>query len=479
MIFKLNRKAAIGMTFMAALQFLTSVQAQEFQQPQSDPPILASKTRNPTNLMELAARGNSDSGGGLAVNTLAGLLFYDLWKVNPNLKDSPSEFKIRASKSSQIIGFDRFSNHEPDIKATQEYQLALSRLELWSHHSPVMMNLIKETMSRTTWLYTPYRLGLHSSAEKLIVPSTRPVEQAIIYYSQLGAVISLPVWDSLGVQSRAAGFIHETLRQIQLRYGDARTKSPSFSDDYLIELTAAVILSEPGQQPTFDDVERVDGNAKSMIENSQRLQISQSTRRTNIAEFKQIATTLDRINLEIEEGSESALAFSKSSNDLQSALDQLIQPGFVVTEDFGVELQTQLKTFVGRLLGYSPTYEKAIIQYKTASEKKRSDYLSKNKNIDFRNLYKRLDYLATFLILDIGLIETERAIQSMEKRRANLVDLTVDIKNVIPDFGEQRVRDYIAGTYNPSFSELLTLNRIIGALKANIQNMKKEGLILD
>ena len=209
------------------------------------------------------ARGGDGSGGGTAIQPTPHEhpVLLDYYIANSRFADSPSAAndRILPSTLSKTIGYDRL-----DIKTLPSYVLAQNRLKAWEKNSPVVVNLIRSALDSMEWSYTPFRQDLCGEA-KIANEQLNfglPLESAVVYRKEMGAIISARTWNAMGSYSHGGLLVHEALRQIQFAMGEPMEYA------VLMNLTAKIMLENPDQQPaeyTLDQAQWFNGKIKDEI----------------------------------------------------------------------------------------------------------------------------------------------------------------------------------------------------------------------
>lgn len=193
--------------------------------------------------------GGISSGGGTVVEKRPGeqpelvdfLLVNDQFQSRfvPNLLGSmiPRNLGPYVEK----LGYDHITPEA--LKASDEFQLATQRIKTWSQNSPVVTRMLLEEMGSLRFSYTNRDLNFNCIDQRPIVlmnqlPSAQ-LNVASIYHGYYGAVINVPVYARMGVESRAGILVHETFRKLQVTY------KQEISNETIWQMTAALILGSP------------------------------------------------------------------------------------------------------------------------------------------------------------------------------------------------------------------------------------------
>lgn len=133
-----------------------------------------------------------------------------------------------------------------DIKSSATYDFLAATLFKWKDVAPSLVSSVLDTIGAMNFipvdgylnLDTKESLGVNLSNLKKAFPSAVLHRAATYTYSD-GALLSLPVWNSLGDYSRASLLVHEALRRSQILAKD------SISTSQIVKLTGALILGHP------------------------------------------------------------------------------------------------------------------------------------------------------------------------------------------------------------------------------------------
>ena len=191
--------------------------------------------------------GTKDGGGGTVIFPAASQdrpMLLDLYLAQPNFRDT---YRFQASPFKRTSNIEHFKMDQFDIRLEPAYALVQDRLAVWNSSSPALIKALQETLQHTFYRFTFRNLGLiHEYSAPSSVPETS-LKTAVFYHPQIGAVFSAPIVNQMGDASQAGLIIHEALRQIQMAYGES-----GMSNQLLQEVTAQIVLSEPGAGETLD-----------------------------------------------------------------------------------------------------------------------------------------------------------------------------------------------------------------------------------
>ncbi len=139
---------------------------------------------------------------------------------------------------------------EPSQSPMSAREMAQQRLDTWYHATLRSQNykthffikMLRQALINMPIIEVPYHLKLISRyylSEEIL--SLKPkITTAIVYMKGYGAFVSSPIWNNLDVETQAGLLIHESIRQVQFRYG-----FDDLSDQNLQYLTALIIDTEP------------------------------------------------------------------------------------------------------------------------------------------------------------------------------------------------------------------------------------------
>ncbi|NUM88667.1 MAG: hypothetical protein HUU37_05645, partial [Bdellovibrionales bacterium] len=191
------------------------------------------------------AGANSSGGGNIFVKQPGSSpVLLDLVVWQPDFVD---DFTGSSGRSLRLVTFRSFENTEiARVRLTDQpaYWLLQEKLNLWKSASPIVISAIEDALSSME--FYALRSGLKHQRGFSVPPVLRErypqgvLVTAAAYGTNInGAVISAPVWDSLGVFSQAGLIVHEALRDIQLGAVD------EMPDEILQETAARIILDVP------------------------------------------------------------------------------------------------------------------------------------------------------------------------------------------------------------------------------------------
>ncbi len=139
---------------------------------------------------------------------------------------------------------------DPSQSPLSAREMAQQRLDTWYHatlrsHNYTTTSFIKMVqgaLANMPVTEAPYHFKLISRyyLPKEILRLKPKITTAIVYLDGYGAFVSSPIWNNLDVETQAGLLIHESIRQIQFRYGFY-----DLSDQNLQYLAAHIMDSSP------------------------------------------------------------------------------------------------------------------------------------------------------------------------------------------------------------------------------------------
>lgn len=191
------------------------------------------------------AKGGHDSVGGHSVRLIENgpLLMLDLALKNPQLDDPQTVSpEIPNLGRPGVLGLqDTKAENLPIFSKLQE------RLIEWEKFLPLvppgLIALTRDIDLRVTDLYLPVdeSFEVNLSGLKAQYPQAK-LWKGISYVTNLGALLSMPVWKKSGDLSQMAYLVHEGFRNLQLYQND------KVSDEKIFELTAILVLDKPSEE---------------------------------------------------------------------------------------------------------------------------------------------------------------------------------------------------------------------------------------
>lgn len=140
--------------------------------------------------------------------------------------------------------------------SAREY--AEQRLNLWLEQvsglnlgsTQELIKLIQQSLNRMAIIEVPYKF---KTISRYYLPSEilnlKPkIITAILYMDGYGAFVSSPIWNQLSIETQAGLLIHESIRQIQFRYG-----FHDLTDAKLQYLTAFIMDRSPESSGALDN----------------------------------------------------------------------------------------------------------------------------------------------------------------------------------------------------------------------------------
>lgn len=186
-------------------------------------------------------QGGITGGGGHLVPSLPTPILLDLFEMGANVPESYNFIRHDEFKQTSLItpiAIDKLSI------AT----LIEARLKVWEPSSPLLIKALRHSLKNMKWYMTPFLFGVGDDSSFQIPNSLanriqgKDLIKVAYYDSVFGVWLSGPVWHSgLGDFTKAGIVIHETLRQIQIRYKGRIIESS------LQKLTSYLLLTAPGQ----------------------------------------------------------------------------------------------------------------------------------------------------------------------------------------------------------------------------------------
>lgn len=210
----------------------------------------------------LASAGvDISGGGGVVLRGALSPLLLDFWLVSPNMADPQLAFEkpvCAHKKLSEYTSFD-FA----DVRSTESFKVASSKVNQWLTNSPVVAKLILQALSSMQFKCVNHGIELSRTYEGNI--DANSVRTAVLYHKQHGAILSVPVWERLGLKSQAGLLVHEALRHISIQYGLA------LSHISIQNLTAQIFFAQPSAGNSLDDESLLSGHLLDKLRTLKRI----------------------------------------------------------------------------------------------------------------------------------------------------------------------------------------------------------------
>lgn len=143
----------------------------------------------------------------------------------------------------------------PYVRMSEQpaFEITRWRLRTWAASSPVVVGAIMESIKFMDFFPVDSPIQAQPGY-RILFPakenSTFKIVPVIGYSKDLGgAVISIPIWNQIGVMTQAGLPVHEALRDIQITLADG------MSDEVLQWVTAKIMLTDPIEGETLDKSE--------------------------------------------------------------------------------------------------------------------------------------------------------------------------------------------------------------------------------
>lgn len=168
--------------------------------------------------------GGHSGGGGTFVQSESsrGLVFWDLFLQNPQIRDDEAGDKI----TFDIPGFESvgFKAQWKDFSRFQAYRFLQQRLDLWKRRAPLLVRAVRKNEKERFRLLIATSLSIQSILEIHIPERAKAhrgfaVPGAYFEAATNRIYLDVKVWNKAGRQSQAAMLLHERLREMQDFYG--------------------------------------------------------------------------------------------------------------------------------------------------------------------------------------------------------------------------------------------------------------------
>lgn len=199
-----------------------------------------------SNVAPAWARGGSMDGGGgylFRPTPKSAALEISLFLKNPGFRDS---YELSAKTSEGEL--TKYSYI--DVTSLPVFQRVKQILNRWRDSAPVAVQLIEESLSRTRYYHTASDVPMTSRYE---LPEgfwksyPKGVLLPVVYFDRFyGPTLSVSAWMALGDASQAAIILKESLRKLQIGYGNF------LSDKNIQDLIAELTLGSPTDGTSLD-----------------------------------------------------------------------------------------------------------------------------------------------------------------------------------------------------------------------------------
>ena len=171
-------------------------------------------------------KGGMDSGGGNVCVLDHQVRILELAELEPGAAGHEPGLKIRDTLLSNLLGIDQVTPLQGVLKEAVEIKIAALELQ-----SPLLALELRRALQSMHFYITPFKPKKSARADfKNFKRCNEHNTYASVIYQNFGAIVSLPLFNALDLESQTAVLLHEALRVLQLNFDFEDAAKPTDAD---------------------------------------------------------------------------------------------------------------------------------------------------------------------------------------------------------------------------------------------------------